>query len=152
MMIAVSATLRMPVSSFVVDNAFQCTPQEVNDKNPPLFITMPPLYIPWYCKHFPNNHLKGQGPWVLQCLKQMQGIKDTGRKFYMLMKSIFANIGVHPTSVDGGFYAFVYKEQHLVFLCSETDDFLVSTSCEETRFLIKNELQKAFGITLQTGE
>ena len=80
----------------------------------------------------------------------MQGIKDSGRKFYKLIKSIFGKIGVHSTSVDGSFYAFVYKEKRLVFLCSETDDVLILTSCEEAQSIIQDELKKAFCVTIKS--
>ena len=60
---------------------------------------------------------------MLQCLKQMQGMKDTIRKLYQIIKAIFADIGVYPTSVGGDFYAFAYKETYLVFVFFKTDNF-----------------------------
>ena len=50
-------------------------------------------------------------------------MKETGRKLYQCIKAIFAEIGLHPTPVDGGFYAFAFKQKYLVFVCSKTDDF-----------------------------
>jgi hypothetical protein len=112
---------------------------------------MPPLYLAWFKKYFPRVKIQGNGPYVLQCLKQVQEMKDTGRKFYQLIKAIFAEIGVHPTSVDGGFYAFAYKQKYLVFVCSETDDFLISTDSNKAFGFIQNKMKEEFGISLQTG-
>ena len=116
MMVALSAALCMRLSAFNVDNAFQCALKEDTKDSPPLYLTMPPLYIAWFCKYFPHVKVHGNGPFILQCLIQMQGMKDTGRKFYQLIKVIFTDIGLHPTSVDGGFCAFAYKDKHLVFV------------------------------------
>ena len=116
MMVALSAALRMGLLAFNVDNTFQCALKEDTKDSPPLYLTMPPLYIAWFCKYFPNVKVYGNGPFILQCLIQMQGMKDTGRNFYQLIKAIFTDIGLHPTSVDGGFCAFAYKDKHLVFV------------------------------------
>ena len=78
-------------------------------------------------------------------------MKDTGRKFYQLIKEIFAKIGVHPTSVDGGCYAFAFKQKYLAFVCSETDNFLISANSDEAFQFMKNKTKEAFGISLQTG-
>ena len=67
-------------------------------------------------------------------------MKDTGRRFYQLIKAIFGTAGIHPISVDGGFYAVVYLGEHLVFICSETDEFLLSKSSEEAFTMIKKKL------------
>ena len=82
----------------------------------------------------------------------MQGTKPAGREVYKLIKAIFAKIGIHPTSIDAGFFAFTYKEKHPVFICTETDDFLLSKNCEEAYFLVRDSLQEAFGVTIQTGQ
>ena len=90
----------MRLSALDVDNSFQCALKEYTKDSPPLYLTMPPLYISWFRKYFPHVKVHGNGPYVLQCLKQIQGKKDTGRNFYQLIKAIFADIGVHSTSVD----------------------------------------------------
>ena len=62
-----------------VENAFQFTSIEDTDKNPPLFLNMPPLYMVWFHKYFLNIKIGGTGPYVLQLLKMMQGRKPTGK-------------------------------------------------------------------------
>ena len=41
--------------------------------------------ISQFSRKFSKHKLHGQGPWVMQWLKQIQGIKDAGRKFYILI-------------------------------------------------------------------
>ena len=45
MMVALSAALRMKISALDVDNAFQCALKEDTKYSPPLYLTMPPLYL-----------------------------------------------------------------------------------------------------------
>ena len=45
MMLALSAGLEMTIYELDVDNSFQCTPKINMEEDPPLHITMPPLYM-----------------------------------------------------------------------------------------------------------
>lgn len=119
MMIALSAALCMKISDLDVDNTFQYALKEDTKYSPSLYLTMPPLYLAWLRTYFPKVKVQGNGPYVLQCLKQMQGVKDTSRNFYQLIKVIFAKIDLHQTSVDGGFYAFAFRQKYIVFVCSK---------------------------------
>ena len=92
--------------------------------------------------------IPGPGPYGLQCLRLMQGTKLAGRAFYKLLKAILGDVGVAPTSIDSGFYVFVYKDKSLVFLVTKTDDFLLSTNLVEAYNLIKQEIACAFGVLL----
>ena len=150
-MCALAAALNLDLYGLNVDNAFQCTPKEDTPDNRPLYITMPPLYFSWFKKYFPHIKLEGIAPFVLQCLTQIQGTRPAGRGFYQLMKALFGDIGIRPTSVDGGFYAYVFEEKHLILVCSETDDFLVGTDSPKDYRIIRDKIHDAFGITLQSG-
>ena len=48
MMVALSAALHMKMSALYVDNVFQCWLKEDKKDSPPLYITMPPLYLAWF--------------------------------------------------------------------------------------------------------
>ena len=78
MMVALSVALRMKLSALNVDNAFQCALKEDTKDSPPLYLNMLPLYISWFRKYLHNVKIQGNVPYVLQGLKQMQGMKDTG--------------------------------------------------------------------------
>ena len=149
---ALAASLGLVVYAIDVDNAFQITPKEENDKNPPLYVTAPPLFMDWFQKYFPTAKIHGKPPYVLQCLQNMQGTKPAGREFYRLIKAIFAKMGIHPKSIDTGLFAFTYKGKHPVLLCTETDDFLMATDYVEAYCYVSDHLKEAFGITIQSGE
>ena len=57
MMIALEAACIMILYGIDVDNAFQCTPKLDNADNPPVYLSMPPLYIAWFRKYFPTVQL-----------------------------------------------------------------------------------------------
>ena len=149
--IALAAALDLRIYALDVDNAFQCTPKVDNHDDPPTFITMPPLYLQWFQDIFPQVKIKGTGPFVLQMLNFMQGNRKTGRAFHILIKAILANIGLSPTSVDKAVFVWIFKEQYIVILVSETDDFLIMTNSSECFDIINEGIKRAFGISLQNG-
>ena len=59
---------------------------------------------------------------------------------------ILVDVGVNPTYIDAGFYVFVYKEQILVFVVTETNDYLLSTNSLKAYILVKNVVNKACGV------
>ena len=69
----------MIIYALEVDTALKYTPKEVNNRKPPLFLNMPTIYMEWFHKYFPNIRLERVGPYVLQLLKMMQGIKQAGK-------------------------------------------------------------------------
>ena len=143
MMIALAAAFNMTLYRINVDNAFQCTPKLDNASNPPIYPSMPPLYMAWFQTYFPTVVIHGEPPYVLQNLKTMQGTKQAGRAFYKLIKILLAKKGVHPTSIDPGFFVFVYKTEWLVFICCETDDFLLATNSTAAYTMICNTIKEA---------
>ena len=114
-MVALSETLGMKIETIGVNNAFQCVVKQDTKDSPPLYLTMPPLYIAWFCKYFPYVQVKGNGSYVFQFHKQIQGMKETVRELYQLIKAIFEDIGVNPNSDNGNLYAFAYKDKYLFF-------------------------------------
>ena len=82
----------------------------------------------------------------------MQGTKQAVRAFYKLIKNLLAKKGVHPTSINPDFFVFVYKTEWLVFVCCETDNFLLATNCTAAYTMIRNTIKEAFGVTIQSGQ
>ena len=56
-----------------VHNAFQCTPLAESEKSPPIYATLPPLYLRWFLKSYPNFQLDEKEKYVLQMFMNMQG-------------------------------------------------------------------------------
>ena len=150
--IVLATALDLRIYALDVDNAFQCTPKVDNQEDPPTFITMPPLYLQWFQDRFPKIKLKGTGPFVLQMLNFMQGNRKAGRAFHILIKAILGQIGLSPTSVDKAVFVWIYKEDYIVILVSETDDFLILTNSPECFNIINEGIKRAFGVSLQQGD
>ena len=52
--ICVAAALKLTGYIIDIDNAFQNTPRYPTKDTKPLYITFPPLYLPWFKQRFPN--------------------------------------------------------------------------------------------------
>ena len=81
----------------------------------------------------------------------MQGIKEASRDFYELIKSVFATIGLFPTSIDNGFFVGLYQQKSIVLLCLSTDDYILGCQDKTIHAYVNNAIKKAFNITSQTG-
>ena len=68
-MLALAVAFNLTLYGIDVDNLFQCTTNIDDDKNPPLYVTMPLLYMAWFRKYFHHVKIPGCPPYVLQCLK-----------------------------------------------------------------------------------
>ena len=133
-----------------VHNAFQCTPLHENDKSPPIYVTMPPLYIKWFLKSHPNFQLDLKEKYVLQMFMNMQGNRQASRGFYKLLSKMFATIGLFPLSVDSAIFA-MSRRSNIIIVAVETDDLLVATNSPDLKDLVLNTLLSAFKVTTQEG-
>ena len=75
-----------------VENCFQ------NDTIPAdkrIFITAPPLYLEWFKRTYPEIKIDeaSDKKYVLQTINGMQGRKDAGRNWYLLLKQILEDFG-----------------------------------------------------------
>ena len=144
----VAASLDLTAYTIDIDNAFQNTPRYPTKHTKPIFITCPPLYLPWLKTRFPHYSFLPNTKYVLQCFMNMQGLRTAGRDFHALLKAILADLHIHPTSVDNGIFVFRYKDS-IVLLAISTDDILIFTKYVEFYNLIKEKLNTAFGVTSQ---
>jgi len=144
----VAAAFSLRAYTIDIDNAFQNTPRYPTKDLQPIFITCPPLYLPWFKNRFPHFRFDPEKKYILQCFMNMQGLRTAGRDFHRLLKAILAELNIHPTSVDNGIFIFLYKES-LVLLAISTDDILIYTKYEDFYLKIKTKLNEAFGVTSQ---
>ena len=79
--IAIGAAYMYTVYTIDIDNAFQNTPR-YPDEQKPIYVTIPPLYIPWLRQHFPHCVIKPAKRYVVQCFMNMQGMKSANRDFH----------------------------------------------------------------------
>jgi len=146
----VAAALSLTAYTIDIDNAFQNTPRYPTKDTKPIFITCPPLYLPWFKSRFPHFNFKSNTKYILQCFMNMQGLRTAGRDFHKLLKAVLAELNIYPTSVDNGIFVFVYKNS-IVLLAISTDDILIFTKHEDFYTQVKAKLNSAFGVTSQQG-
>ena len=79
----------------------------------PLFITTPPCYIEWFKMRYPNIKLPEADNYVLQTLNGMQGRRDAGRSWYLLLKSILEDFGFKPCPAEPAALFYSSKETSL---------------------------------------
>ena len=81
----------MSVFSLDVCNAFQTD----IESNPPerVHISIPPFYLEYFFAKWPDHPLKGTpaDKLCIHPLRSMQGSKDAGRKWHLLLKAICIN-------------------------------------------------------------
>ena len=133
-----------------VHNAFQCRPLPENEKSPPIYVTMPPLYLKWFQKSHPKYELDPKEKYVLQMFMNMQGNKQASRGFYKLLTKMFATIGLFPLSVDSAIFA-MSRRSNIIIVSVQTDDLLLATNSIELKDDVLNTLLSAFQITTQEG-
>ena len=146
----VAAALSLTAYTIDIDNAFQNTPRYPTKDTKPIFITCPPLYLPWFKSRFPHFTFRPDTKYILQCFMNMQGLRTAGRDFHKLLKAVLAELDIYPTSVDNGIFVFIYKNS-IVLLAISTDDILIFTKHEEFYQQVKTKLNSAFGVTAQNG-
>ena len=146
----IAAAYSLTAYTIDIDNAFQNTPRYPSETSTPIFITCPPMYLPWFKSRFPKFPINPSSKYVLQSFMNMQGLRQAGREFHELLTAVLAQLIIRPTSVDNGIFIFLYKES-FVILAISTDDILLYTKYEEIFIKIQAKLNSAFGTTSQKG-
>ncbi len=80
----------------------------------------------------------------------MQGCKDAGRSWYLLLRDIFHNFGLRECPSKPALFSFYDGQEELV-VCTSTNDFLCSTSSCSLRLHFEQHVKQFVDITVQTG-
>ena len=110
MALAVTAATGRHCKIIDVKNCFQCDAIEPHER---LFITTPPCYIEWFKMRYPHIKLPEADSYVLQTLNGMQGRRDAGRSWYLLLKSILEDFGFKPCPAEPALSFYSSKETSL---------------------------------------
>ena len=148
--LCVASVFGLQIYMLDVHNAFQCTPLAENEKSPPIYVTMPPLYIKWFMKSHPNFQLDQNEKYVLQMFMNMQGNKQASRGLYKLLTKMFATIGLFPLSVDSAIFA-MSRRSNIIIVSVQTDDLLLATNSVDLKDEVLHTLLSAFKVTTQEG-
>ena len=127
MSMAYAATLMMVLYFIDASNAFQ-----TNVIDNPIrrhYLGIPFKYLDWYANRWPGHPLLQYTAQelVMQTLRDLQGTKDAGNHWYMLLVKIFRDLGMKPNSVCRGIWHWHHKEGEAI-LCLATDDMLLGST------------------------
>ena len=108
-------------------NAFQTN--VISDPSKRHYVGLPTLYLAWYKNRWPNHPLllHHHKDLVMQTLRQIQGTKDAGNKWYGLLVKIFTKLGIKVNSTCRGVWHWDYDGIKSI-ICLTTDDILFGTT------------------------
>ena len=140
---------RLTLAIMDVENCFQNTLLEEKHR---VIVTMPPLYLDWFRKEYPNYKIdrSPSGKYVLQALKGLQGDKKIGRAWYLLLKKLLEKFGCVQCLEELALYKYE-KDGFFLLVNTSTDDFLCAYNNEEIFSRLLSYLRRHFGITTKTG-
>ena len=148
MMIANAASNNRILGVLDVVNCFQNTATPIESR---VFVTIPPYYIEWYNSRFPEAPLEDDGSgYVLQTINGMQGGKETGRNWYLVLREIMIKFGFKPCPSEPAL--FVYKSSTFnMTVVTSTDDLLCSYNHPDIFYGFRNFVEKIVPTTFQEG-
>ena len=107
------------ITVYDISNAFQST-IETNPNNRH-HISLPPLYLAWFKSKWPRHPISRVDPktLVMQTLRCIQGTKDAGRKWYLLLLSIFKKLNIIPCPNNKGTFFWKHNnyKAYLLQIC-----------------------------------
>ena len=143
-----AAINRLTLAIMDVVNCFQSTliPEEER-----IVVTLPSFYMDWFKKEYPEYKLEDSpSGYVLQAQKGLQGDKHIGRKWYLLIKKLFAKFGLFPCPQEPALYLY-QKDDTYMLVNTSTDDFLCAYSHDSIFRRLETFLSDFFGLTCKTG-
>ena len=147
-LIAIASSRRLTLGILDVTNAFQTT---IKDPSKRIFATLPPFYLNWFKKYYPNVSLDpSPGPYVVQVCNGIQGDKAAGRDWNILLHKVLTQFELIRIPIDHGLY--VYERDHTQLLVAlSTDDFLCAYTSTDIFYRFQAHLATYFNLTRQEG-
>ena len=117
-----------------------------------LYIQAPVCYIEWFKDRYPSIKLPESlsNRHVLQTINGMQGGKDAGRSWYLLLKSILEDFGFKMCPAEPALFVF-YDGSAALIVVTSTDDFLCAYSHEDLFSTFKKHMERFVPVTVQQG-
>jgi len=150
LLLAIAASRKLKLNVLDISNAFQTS--VVFDPDDRTYITLPPFYFEWFHHHWPDYPLPSLSPkeLVIQCLCIIQGCKDAGNRWYILLKTHLQDIGMQVSPLDHGVFIWKWKHYHSLSVL-ETDDLLMASDNDEPFLHLVTEFRKMFDLTSKQG-
>ncbi len=150
MLLALSASLCLTLYVLDISNAFQNS--VIFDPAEQVYLTLPPFYLEWFHRQWPDYKLPSQDPshLAIQCLKSIQGTCDAGRQWYHLLSGHFHELGMLRSCFDHGIFLWHWNNE-TCYIALETDDILMGCPTKAPFLHLKQELEKLFDLTCLEG-
>jgi hypothetical protein len=150
LLLAIAASRKLRLNVLDISNAFQTS--VVFDPDERTYITLPPFYLEWFHHNWPDYKLPSllSKDLVIQCLHSIQGTKDSGNRWYHLLKSKLQDLGMTTSTLDHGVFVWFWK-QHTCLSVLETDDLLTASDTDEPFHYLTTELRKMSDLTCCQG-
>ena len=147
MLLVTAAILNLTLYSLDVSNCFQSNAIKPEER---LWIASPVRYVEWFKLTYPQAKLEPSpsGKYVLQTINGMQGGKDAGRSWYLLLVDIFQDFGLRPCPAEPALFVF-YDGQETLALCTSTDDFLCAASGKDIFQRFVDHMKRFVSVTCQ---
>jgi len=126
MLLSLAASKRWILNVLDISNAFQTS--ITFDPNERTYLSLPPFYLEWFRSQWPDYRLPSTNTkdLVIQCLRAIQGTKDAGNRWYLLLCRKLLDLGFKCTFTDYGIFTWDYNNE-LSIIIIETDDILMAS-------------------------
>ena len=132
-----------------VVNCFQST-LVPNSKR--IVVRAPPLFMKWYRWRYPEHKYdeSASGKYVIQILRGLQGDREIGRQWYLLLRTILVKFGCKQCPHELALY-YWKRGEDILLINTSTDDFLCAFSRVEIFYELRDFVTKFVDVTTQEG-
>ncbi len=147
----IAASSGLLVSILDISNAFQNS--IIFDATERVYMSLPPFYLEWFLHQWSDFPLPSTNPkeLVLQCLKSIQGTRDAGRRWYILLSGCLLELKMVRSSTDHGVFIWSFNGLEQCYLALATDDILFISKTRAPFLFLRQELEKLFDLTVTEG-
>ena len=149
--LAIAASDSLTLGTLDVRNAFQNTQRSVSER---VLLTPPPFYLEWFNLRYPHLSIsRDDGPFCLQAVNGIQGTKDIGRVWNIVLRKILMAPPLEFTRLNSEPGVFVKhypgNQKHIIGV--STDDFLCAYSDRSFFLNLIQGMKSYFNITSAEG-
>ena len=101
-----------------------------------------------YMRHPPGYRPLDAGDRVLRLIKTLYGLKQSGRRWYQKLTSVFISLGFTQCSVDQAVYYKISRDEgELTIVVVHVDDCSIAATSDDLVDALKAGLRKHFEVT-----
>jgi hypothetical protein len=147
--LAFAAHYRLILGLIDVANAYQNTLIPIERR---VVVYTPPRFMDWYKWRYPEHkfELSPSNRYATQILRGIQGDKEIGRAWYLLLRTILRKFGFRQCKVEQALYLYK-KDGDICIVNTSTDDLLCAYSRTEIFYALRDFMLKFVDVTSQEG-